>query len=249
MPFTFAHPAIVIPISKRRFGLSLTGLVIGSMVPDFEFFLRMKVDENIGHHWLGFFVFDIPMSLLLCFLFHNIIRNAFINNLPEWYRCRFSEYTFFQWNSYAASNKFRLGVSIIIGILSHFLWDAFTHYDGTFVRLFPLLCSNILLFNFSIPVYSVLQVASSVWGLWIIRRYIAAMPVQSYQVNANENEIVYWIGLGILSSAILTVRLIVLPQFLTFWDVFFASIGSFLYAWIITSLTYNKLKISWWQGQ
>jgi hypothetical protein len=42
MPFTFAHPAIVLPLKhlpKRWY--SLTGLIIGSMTPDFEYFIRM----------------------------------------------------------------------------------------------------------------------------------------------------------------------------------------------------------------
>ena len=50
MPFTFSHPAIVLPLKylpKKWF--SFTGLIIGSMTPDFEYFLRMKVKSDYSH--------------------------------------------------------------------------------------------------------------------------------------------------------------------------------------------------------
>ena len=48
MPFTFSHPAAVLPLRLLpRHWFSLTGLVIGSMVPDFEYFLRsMRLTVN-----------------------------------------------------------------------------------------------------------------------------------------------------------------------------------------------------------
>jgi len=36
MPFTFSHPAIVLPLTKARLKLSATGLIVGSTIPDFE---------------------------------------------------------------------------------------------------------------------------------------------------------------------------------------------------------------------
>ncbi|HMG06875.1 MAG TPA: DUF4184 family protein, partial [Mucilaginibacter sp.] len=46
---TFAHPAIVLSFKyfpKRWF--SKTGLVIGSMAPDFEYFIRLRVKAGLG---------------------------------------------------------------------------------------------------------------------------------------------------------------------------------------------------------
>ncbi|SEF46838.1 protein of unknown function [Flavobacterium urumqiense] len=42
MPFTFSHPAIILPFLKNK-KLSATALIIGSMSPDFEYFFRMKM--------------------------------------------------------------------------------------------------------------------------------------------------------------------------------------------------------------
>ncbi|WP_240482010.1 DUF4184 family protein [Flavobacterium psychrophilum] len=39
MPFTFSHPAIILPLRYLpRQWFSLTGLIIGSLTPDFEYF-------------------------------------------------------------------------------------------------------------------------------------------------------------------------------------------------------------------
>jgi len=49
MPFTFSHPAIVLPLATlRRQWISATGLIIGSITPDFEYFIRMKNTESTG---------------------------------------------------------------------------------------------------------------------------------------------------------------------------------------------------------
>ncbi|SEP14833.1 DUF4184 family protein [Paenibacillus sp. OV219] len=57
MPFTFAHPAYALPLKfiNPRY-LSATGLVLGSMAPDFEYFLTLEPHQTIGHSFSGLFV-------------------------------------------------------------------------------------------------------------------------------------------------------------------------------------------------
>ena len=39
MPFTFAHPAAVLPFAKKHSSyISVTALILGSMAPDFPIF-------------------------------------------------------------------------------------------------------------------------------------------------------------------------------------------------------------------
>ncbi|MBL0335823.1 MAG: DUF4184 family protein [Chitinophagaceae bacterium] len=90
MPFTFAHPALIIPLKKIRGGLSLTALAVGSMVPDFENFFNMQETEVTSHQLSGFFLFDLPVGLFACFLFHNLLKHGFVENLPRFYQRRFS---------------------------------------------------------------------------------------------------------------------------------------------------------------
>ena len=75
MPFTFSHPAIVLPLlnrNKSRILFSSTGLVIGSIIPDFESFIRFDQHKQYSHTWLGIFWFDLPLAILFSFIFSSI---------------------------------------------------------------------------------------------------------------------------------------------------------------------------------
>lgn len=87
MPFTPSHIAAVLPFDQSK-KLSITALVIGSMAPDFEFFFQMREVENIGHHWYGIFLFDLPITLLLSFVYHIYLKKSFVVNLPDYFRKR-----------------------------------------------------------------------------------------------------------------------------------------------------------------
>lgn len=243
MPFTFSHPAIVLPLGKPKFKLSLTGLVMGSIAPDLEYYLSLKATASyIGHSLPGFFWFDIPVALITCFVFHNIIRNVLVPCLPMWYRCRLHPLLSFNWNRYVKEHKLALLLSVIIGILSHFLWDAFTHQEGAVIMLIPFLSKQINLFHQPVHIYSMMQFLFSVVGLWVINRHIASLPTQEQMARSGANCFRYWSSVAWAAACILIIRIIALPQYLTFWDLFMASIGSQLYAIVIVSLFAGKRK-------
>src|ERR1700712_1533317 len=92
MPFTLAHPAIVLPLRKLpKHWYSLTGLIIGSITPDFEYFIRMRVQSIYSHTLWGLFWFDIPLGLLLTFGYLSFIRDGLVDNLPPALNRRFSK--------------------------------------------------------------------------------------------------------------------------------------------------------------
>lgn len=246
MPFTFAHPALVAPISKSRFGLSVTGLVIGSMIPDFEFIFRMKVGENIGHHWIGVLLFDVPFAFLLCLVFHQYIRDRLIENLPDWYQARFVRFVEVNWAAYARANKVKVLLSILLGIGTHLFWDAFTHHDGFFVELIPLLQRSVQFFQYIVPAYTLLQIASSVWGLWVVQSVISRLPVRQYMEADCPT---YWPMITITAEVIFVVRLLFLPARHSFWDLFFAGMGSVIYALLAVSMLLRKRQFVSWQEQ
>jgi hypothetical protein len=135
MPFTFAHPAIVLPFNycSKRY-ISLTGLVIGSLVPDFEYFLRMRIKSVYSHTLSGMLWFDLPLAILLAFFFHGIVRNQLIYHLPAFLYKRLQSYTTFHWYKRFFRSWFVVIVSTLIGIGSHLLWDSFTQRARFFCR-------------------------------------------------------------------------------------------------------------------
>ena len=49
MPLTFAHPAAILPFSRKSKYINFSAMVFGSMAPDFEYFLRGQPMGGIGH--------------------------------------------------------------------------------------------------------------------------------------------------------------------------------------------------------
>lgn len=165
MPFTFSHPAIVVPLAKyygRWF--SVTGLIIGSMTPDFFYFLRVMFHQNFSHSILGAFLFDLPAGLLFSFIFHNYVRNDLYKNLPRGIKSRIQFHHSFSWNQTFKKHYGVVIVSVMIGILSHFILDDFTHPAGLFVELFPIIEKKISLNGLTFMVYELLQYLSSIAG-------------------------------------------------------------------------------------
>jgi hypothetical protein len=65
MPFTLAHPAIVVPLALQR--LILSALIIGSMTPDLEYFIRLSDISHIMCWEYFFFVSRWDYSYLFYF--------------------------------------------------------------------------------------------------------------------------------------------------------------------------------------
>jgi len=207
MPFTFSHPAIILPfkyLPKKWF--SLTGLVIGSLTPDFEYFLRMRIKSNYSHTIGGLFWFDLPLGLLLAFLFHNIVRDRLFDNLPTFLKSRFSTFKQFDWNRQFKQTWLVVIISILIGAASHIFWDSFTHDHGYFVQIIPVLKNSIDFFGRQIPILKILQHSSTLLGGVIISFAIYKLPTNKTE-NKNVN-LKYWTILVVLTLTITLARLL-----------------------------------------
>jgi len=207
MPFTFSHPAITLPlIYLPKQWVSLTGLVIGSLTPDFEYFLRMRIESSYSHTIVGLFWFDLPLGLLFAFIFHNIIRDSLMDNLPTFLKSRFSALRQFEWNKYFKRNWLIVIISILIGAASHILWDSFTHNNGYFVETIPALTSKINLFGMQVATFKILQHLSTIIGGLVIVYVIYKLPKDS-KVTGNI-AVKYWVIIAGITLSIIVIRLI-----------------------------------------
>jgi hypothetical protein len=236
MPFTFVHPAIILPLNKSSRWFSMTGLVIGSMIPDFEYFLRMKIQSDYSHTITGLLWFDFPLSILLAFVFHNIVKMNLINNLPKFLQYRFLPYQSFCWNEYFRKNWLKIIISILIGIFSHLLWDSFTHISGYFVEHFPLLKSNILIFGYNIPIFKILQHGSTVLGCLFILFFVYKMPKIS-----NIHKFIrmkYWFVFGLFTLLIIVLKMCFGLKIQQYGNFVTTIISATIISLIITSLLF-----------
>jgi hypothetical protein len=206
MPFTFSHPAIVLPLTylPKRW-VSLTGLVVGSMTPDFEYFIRMKLQGAYGHSLAGLFWFDLPLGLILTFLFHQMVRDSFFANLPLMLKQRLMKFCDFNWLVYFKQNWWIVVLSILVGAASHIFWDGFTHRYGYFVQMISALKTEFEIQGFHLPVYHVLQQLSTVVGGTVVVFSILKIS-RDYSIE-NSTSTQYWIIVGGLSIVISTIRI------------------------------------------
>lgn len=208
MPLTFSHPAIILPAKylPERW-VSMTGLIIGSITPDFEYFIRMKVESIYSHTWLGMFWFDLPLSLLLTFVYHNMIRNSFISNSPLFLKRRLSRYMDFNWMDYFKHHFFQVIICLLIGIASHIFWDAFTHPHGDFVKLIPFLKENSTLYGFRIVNYRIMQYISTTVGGIVVFYSIMKMPRAAEYAPSN-HPVFYWLIIIATGVVVANIRLL-----------------------------------------
>jgi len=235
MPFTFSHPALILPLaylSKRWF--SLTGLIIGSMIPDFEYFIRMRMSSQYSHTISGVFWFDLPLVILVAFIFHNIIRNSLYSNLPRFLQERLITFIDFNWNSYFKQNWIVVIISALIGIFSHLLWDSFTHETGYFVEKFTSLNNNIILLSSPVPVFRILQHVSTLTGGIIL--FFVIINITKGNKEPRKINISYWLIFIFIIISVLAIRLLTGLDYKLYGQVIVNLISATIIASIVTPL-------------
>jgi len=241
MPFTFSHPAIVLPLKylPKRW-VSITGLVIGSMVPDFEYFLRMQVKSIYSHTWLGLFWLDLPLGLILLFVYQLLVKEAIILHLPDFLNRRFSKFrgvdnqgSFFQYFTIAA-------LSIFIGAVSHILWDGFTHPYGYFVELFPVLSNSLQFGNSQVVIYKAIQHMSTVIGAIVIIGAIYTLPLGNPKRNHHVKR--FWIQVILITVAVLIIKFMTGLSYHQFGNVIVTVVSGGFIGLIILSIA-SKLRL------
>ena len=162
MPFTVSHAAAVLPlhrISKHR--LPLTALMVGSMAPDFGYVVS-HASRPFTHSFTGLFAFCVPVGLAVWLFYIYFLEKPTITLLPDRWHTRFAHT-----DAITPGLIARAAIAILLGAITHLLWDAPTH-RGTFAtRAFPVLLEPVPVASW-MPVYHLLHGLSSVIGLALL---------------------------------------------------------------------------------
>jgi hypothetical protein len=247
LPFTLAHPAAILPL--RRY-LVLSALVVGSLAPDFRYFLNLAPRGHIGHSLKGIFIFCLPVGLAVLWIFQRIMKLPLISLAPRSHQQRLAKLAKpFRWGG---AGRFALILaSLLLGAISHLAWDAFTHDNGLVVRNVPDMRVPLEEFGTHRPLYNVLQHGSSLLGLailvfwyWRWFKRTPPQPVPLYlQMNARTK--------GWVAGSILVLSSCVAAIYAFFYSYHLESLGLFVGAFVVTfmSLIYiATLGFSlWWQ--
>ena len=239
MPFTIAHPAIVIPFTflpKKWF--SITGLILGSMLPDFEYFIRFQIKSTFSHTILGTFYFCLPLGLILAYVFHNYVKKRLIYNLPYIFQKKCSVLLSLNWNNYLKKNMLVVMYSLIIGSFTHLFWDGFTHHDGYFVTKIPQLCDVISINQFDFYAYKILQHLSTLIG--VIMLSIAFLLLPNIEINNSTQNRDYWLAIFFSTILILFIRWQFGLTINQYGNIIVSLISSFIIALILISIFFKK---------
>lgn len=227
----------------------LSALVVGSLAPDFRYFLNLAPRSHIGHSFKGIFIFCLPVGLAVLWIFQQIMKRPLISLAPRSHQQRLVALANpFRWGGAA---RFALIVaSLLLGAVSHLAWDAFTHDRGLVVRNVPDMRVPLEEFGTHRPLYNVLQHGSSILGLVILAfwywrwfKRTPPQPVPLYlQMNSRTKE---WVvgSISVLASCFASV-------YAFFYSYHLASFGLFVGAFVVTSTSLAYILVLgfslWW---
>src|SRR4051812_17546859 len=118
MPLTPAHTAAAWPLTRLVRSLPLDALVVGTMVPDFEYLLELAPRGRFAHSPLGLLLFCLPVGVLTWTIYRHLVRPAILTLLPAGLRPGLMA---------RHTNLAAVVVAILLGASSHAAWDSFTH--------------------------------------------------------------------------------------------------------------------------
>jgi len=170
MPFTLAHAAAAWPFRRTR--LDICAFIAGCFAPDFGYAVFVAPYALYGHTLPGLFVFDLPAGLLVLWLFHDYVKEPATIFLPKGIRERleFSEKRFSLW---PPARLALTALSILMGALTHIVWDSLTHEHYWPYRRWQALRLKVQLpVAGNVEVCKLLQYGSTLLGITVIAIWV-----------------------------------------------------------------------------
>lgn len=138
-------------------------------MPDFVYFFPFGISGAFSHSGPGLLLYCVPVGALVHALYRTQLRQALLAWLPRAVGARM------RWPLGAAPDKAStILLSLAIGAATHIGWDAFTHPDTLPVTHLALLRERVSLGGYDMPVFKILQHASSLLGLIVMMGYSLA---------------------------------------------------------------------------
>ena len=164
-----------------RLRLVPSALVVGTLAPDFWYFLGLESQSGLGHTFHGAFVFTPPLALIVLWLFHAFVKTPFTSLLPDTVQSRLASHP----SRFRFGGPTRLAMilgSILLGIATHLLWDSFTHPTTWLYSHWAFLSYMVRLPIVGlVPYYRLFQHGSTIVGtaillVWLARWYQRTEP-------------------------------------------------------------------------
>lgn len=130
MPSTFTHPLGVLPFRRLcPAPLNFAALVIGSMSPDFGYYVQHFPAARFAHTIVGTFIVCLPTGLVVLALFY-LLRRPLCFVLPQPHRDALMPLASLRPPPLSPQGFLGSGASVLLGAWTHTVWDSFTHDGG-----------------------------------------------------------------------------------------------------------------------
>lgn len=174
MPFTLAHPAVVLPL--RGLGVPMAALVAGAMAPDLPQMLGFSGPTEArawSHSAKGVVTVDLAVGMVAVILWYAVYRRPLVDLAPDPWRRRLPARVRLRPLAWLLCVP-----GVVLGAATHVVWDSFTHEDNWGTEHVALLRDSYL----GAAGYDWAQHLSSVFGLGVVTvaamRYLARLPEQ-----------------------------------------------------------------------
>jgi hypothetical protein len=179
MPFTVSHAAAALPVNVLVRRLPLAALMVGSMAPDFAFFVPFAPYRSSTHSIAGLFWFCLPAGLAVWFVFVRWMERPTMALLPDAWREKLTPTGPFTPRLLGLAS-----IAIVLGAITHLIWDSFTHSHTWATSALPTLRERQAALG-GAPLYHLLQVGSSVFGLaalamWLLNLRNRPLPASPF---------------------------------------------------------------------
>jgi hypothetical protein len=169
MPFTISHAAVVLPFSRllARWRL-LSAAVIGAMVPDFGLLFPWRVYRFETHSVTALLTFCLPVGMATYWVFQYMVKTPMLEVLPEGAYARWRP---FSSRAYIHNGRqwILAAFGVLVGAVTHLVWDAFTHENARGIRMIPWLEDPVVgIGRHRVAGVQLMQDGSSLLGLVIV---------------------------------------------------------------------------------
>ncbi|TKJ01013.1 DUF4184 family protein, partial [Bacillus cereus] len=141
---------------------------------------------------------------------HYILKKPFITHLPKPFAGYYTYVVDKRWGLHTWKNLFVFCYSALFGMLTHVVWDAFTHKTGYFVMKIPLLQRE----WYGISVYKYMQHGSTCIGVlllvYVLWKYRNEMGKDFILASEKRK---YWVSVIVVATIIFIVHAFLDPYF------------------------------------
>jgi hypothetical protein len=174
VPFTGSHPAAILPFLRTP--LPASALVIGSMAPDFPYYLPVAFPWRT-HTALAVLTTDLVLGMCAWALWHALLAEPALRGSPSALRARSTRVPLGLRPRLGASGLGLAAAAVVLGAATHVLWDEFTHPRRWGTQHVPALDQTWGL----LPGYRWLQYASGLVGgvvlvVWFLHWWRRSQP-------------------------------------------------------------------------